>query len=611
MDEGLLNIAKDCFYFVTRFFEPINISATHIYHSALEQSPLSSIVRGLYYHKRPTPFPRTPLGIPDLWDPSIAISKIGYSSETSTWSPCGQFIAVRTGEVTEIRDQLTFELLSTLQPTEPSSPLTGVLAYAPDGQSLACVAHTSIIIWDVQTGGVAREIQGTDTYDVSLVWSLDGRMISTLPRAQVNTTWTVGRYDVVSGTEISPIILHSETRPLLWAHGESFRAMMIVGCNQVPTIEIFKVGPTLTKVESFLLPHINITSLFCSSGGYKARPNPTFSPTTYHISVSRDRWLHILDIRNSKYLLDVQGEFFLPCFSSDGSQFAASCQDNIWIWRYNGSHYIPWGQFQHMGNSNSHFLLSPTSPSVLGGSWNLLKLQHMGGSFPTPTTSNHLQLSIFSYSGTYIVTANYGESTITITNLLSQNSFLSIDTGLRISAMALIGNILLVVDLQMIVAWLLTEEGLIKGVLDKHRADYSDSIWAVPMPEGVMFWIQGQTGVIKSDWFLHIYNIKTGEVLEPAQVPLLSDGLWYSYKDIFQGWRHLYDNPLCNTPLIDNWEPPKITLEGGWVKDHEGKHLLWITAEWVVMADRVGWLPNIGMMWFETQRHYPLIIKLY
>jgi len=34
----LLDTARDCFNFVTTFFEPTNASATHIYHSALDCS---------------------------------------------------------------------------------------------------------------------------------------------------------------------------------------------------------------------------------------------------------------------------------------------------------------------------------------------------------------------------------------------------------------------------------------------------------------------------------------------------------------------------------------------------------------------------------------------
>ena len=44
-DEELLDIVRDYFSFVITFFEPISVSAIHIYHSALELSPLSSIVR--------------------------------------------------------------------------------------------------------------------------------------------------------------------------------------------------------------------------------------------------------------------------------------------------------------------------------------------------------------------------------------------------------------------------------------------------------------------------------------------------------------------------------------------------------------------------------------
>ena len=43
-NEELLGAARDYFQFATKFFEPISVSAPHIYHSALELSPLSSVV---------------------------------------------------------------------------------------------------------------------------------------------------------------------------------------------------------------------------------------------------------------------------------------------------------------------------------------------------------------------------------------------------------------------------------------------------------------------------------------------------------------------------------------------------------------------------------------
>ena len=43
-DSQLRDTAQDYLHFVAKFFEPINASATHIYHSALELCPASSIV---------------------------------------------------------------------------------------------------------------------------------------------------------------------------------------------------------------------------------------------------------------------------------------------------------------------------------------------------------------------------------------------------------------------------------------------------------------------------------------------------------------------------------------------------------------------------------------
>src|SRR5882757_6097745 len=91
-DHQLLETARDYYQFVTNFFEVINVSATHIYHSALELSPLSSVVRRIYYPHQPYPLPRAVVGIPDLWDPSTAVPTKHPHHISATWSPCSQFI---------------------------------------------------------------------------------------------------------------------------------------------------------------------------------------------------------------------------------------------------------------------------------------------------------------------------------------------------------------------------------------------------------------------------------------------------------------------------------------------------------------------------------------
>ena len=202
---------------------------------------MSSIVRKLYYHRRFTPFPRVAAGLPDSWDPGAAISSTGYPS--AVWSPCSRFVARRTKEAAEVRDPSTFELLSTLQPTGPTSQLAGTLAYSPDGRSLACVSNTAIIIWDLLTCGIVGE-HGTHGNGPS-VWSLDGTLISTIVRGQPSNTLTMHMYDVSSHTvrPLSPFTLQSQNTPHLWAHSQSFRAMTIARDDKAYTINTSRSGP--------------------------------------------------------------------------------------------------------------------------------------------------------------------------------------------------------------------------------------------------------------------------------------------------------------------------------------------------------------------------------
>ena len=225
-DEGLLDTVRDYANFLITFFDPINVSAAHIYHSALELSPLSSIVRMRYHHRRQNPLPRVIVGTQESWEPRAVIpGKDGYFSYT--WSPCGRFIAAVTHdrEAVEIRDSLSSELLSTLKLTDPTPVYVYHLAYSRDGRSIASIFDTSLIIWDIQTGGVANEIRQRIVIDASLVWSSDGSRIAVmeaetaaLPEAKssVPKTYAVRTYEIVSGTMEFSSTFQSTDKPHLW-----------------------------------------------------------------------------------------------------------------------------------------------------------------------------------------------------------------------------------------------------------------------------------------------------------------------------------------------------------------------------------------------------------
>jgi len=144
VDSGrLLDTATDCLRFVTEFFEVISQSGSHIYHSAIQLAPHSSIVRKLYNKLLNSPVLTVVSGILASWDSCTASAGSATGVDHVDWSPCGRLIAVRLGrislDVVEVRDSNTLEVVSVLNP--PSGCLRGCprsLAFSPDGRLLAC-----------------------------------------------------------------------------------------------------------------------------------------------------------------------------------------------------------------------------------------------------------------------------------------------------------------------------------------------------------------------------------------------------------------------------------------------------------------------------------------
>ena len=138
------------------------------------------------------------------------------------------------------------------------------------------------------------------------------------------------------------------------------------------------------------------------------------------------------------------------------------------------------------------------------------------------------------------------------------------------------GNVLVVWGSTETVAWLLTKEGLVDGVIGNRRVVRSDSIWTTSQQK-YRWWFaaDSQVGVLGlHTGTLHVYDTETGEVLDPTQVPEDNNRCRWGYNNI----------PQCNTLPEDRWQTSEDTLFEGWVKDPEGKHRMWVPAEW-----REGW----------------------
>jgi len=584
---------------VTKFFEVASISATHIYHSALELSPLSSIVRRLYHHRRITSSPRVVIGTPDSWEPGVILP--GAFRGPHVWSPCGRFISSSIDDYVEVRDPLTSELLSTLRPDKPTDQLMNPLAYSPDGRSLCGASNTTIIIWDAQTGGAAKEIECDDLGGLrSLVWSLDGKTIGVILKGR--GIWTVFTCNVASGEEAPGCTFESEDVPHLWAHGKSFRVMTThlsdvsgftmfnprTDCTSDPsdarTINYLEVGPALTLVRSF---NVSV-GLLC-----RVR---SFSPISHHISVSTGGKLFIFGDRNSVHLSEQDGFSESHCFSPDGNFFAVAFHRNIHVWKWSrdlNSGYTPWRKFPiHVREpwiTEGRLLrFSPTSSSISGKFGDEARVWHLDN-LPTAPIANHGRHTIFSPHGNYIVTANRWEGTVTITNLRSQTPPQSIDTGAPVVGLALAGNVLWVVNSGIIVAWRLTEEGRVDGVPENRTASRGDSIRSMEATGLPMFSVEGQIGFIALNGTgKHTYHIGSGEEVENTMEP---PDVWRTLEDTSLGRYHLHCREVRLCDLLYYITPEE------WAGDPEVSRRLWLPIEWrTIRGGRVKLFHDIGIL---------------
>ena len=595
-NQELLDTARDYFLFTTKFFELINLSAIHIYHSALELSPCTSIVQRLYYHQQPVTSPRVIFGTPDLWDGNVNISNIP-EYRSSVWSPCSRFVTTLTGKNAEIRDVLSSELVATLTGLNPH-PDCG-LAYSPDGCYLACLSDT-LTIWDIQTGGMAKETQYNKLHKCSktIVWSLDGKTIGIIDGSAVYV------YNIALGTTLFPGTLQSIEKPHLWAYDKSFRIMTVGLDDQVLTVEIFEVGSNLSKIKSF---HIKSWKEYSKIG--------SFSPTTYRISIFTYHKLCILDIQNSEYLLEERGNLHSHCFSSDGSLFAASsvlAVLHIHIWKYTSGHYTIWRKFltQEFLPKEFPHQFSPTSSLVLCHFRDFLRVIRLDGPPIATDLNDCVPLAVLSPCGTYVASTHGPRRTVmTITNLSVQTTSQPINTDMELELLAITGNVLLAIGYDAIAAWQLTDEGLVDGVFGNRVAGRGDSIWVVSVhfPE---FKVEGQTVIIREgEQVVHVYHTGTGEVLKPAEAYLFTHTLWYTRWDMYacRHYPHCHRIKTYGIPPKGAWPISAATLLEGWVKDPKGKNRLWMPIEWRTPFDPVG-LTNITTLRLDPP-HATVIIR--
>ena len=546
------------------------------------------------------------IGNPDSWDQTTFISgKDDYNS--CTLSLCGRFVAAQTEASAEIRNQLTFQRLAVLRPLEKTSLLTGPLAYSSDGRSLACGFWSGIVIWDVQTGRVARSLSFIGNISV-FVWLLDGKTIS-ICQTHMDRSSALKKYDVASGAQLFAESFERESICRLWACEKSLRFLPVPFFRSSDhKLSVSGIGPTRVKTER--LPATIPLPVIVA-----------FSSPTYRITISDPDTLHILEARNSQTLLQESHSQSVSCFSSDASLFAAPYSNGFRVWKYTSSSYRLLGEYPlpHLPSFSPGKLrlkISPTSTSILSRYGIVLQVWRLHG--PPTTSKTCRQHAAISRSGRYIATVHGSQTTVEIINLRSQAPSQFIDTGGEIEGLAITGNVLLVAFSEKVMGWLLTEEGRVQGFVEHRRAGHSDSVWTITSPphhpKSLFFTILGQFRVIgTSNTFPFIYNTGTGGVRDSFHLLQQFDLPWITFfkqsdSQEYHLLRHL-DTLQSNASPKDGWRVPRTTTgKAGWVVDPEGRHRFWVPVEWRAPWDPKNCHQDISTL-LARIRDQPVMIK--
>ncbi|KAF8493161.1 hypothetical protein F5888DRAFT_1891408 [Russula emetica] len=599
-----LDLVNDYFRFVTGFFEIISTSAPHIYHSALPQSPRTSIVRR-WYERYAHPLMRVVCGVPVSWDSAIATVKHSDRVNCLAWSPCSRFIALGWLGRTQIQilDGVTLKRLKSF-----AVPFTistrQLLTFSPEGRLLTLVGPGVAISWDVHTGVAVSKITIDKRSARSITYSVCGTMFGVLFSDRDGST-AICTYHVHPST---PTHYHPIKEPVsgtIWTFGECIR----FATSGPGSITIWKVGFTSehppTKIDSLRAPDNFDPSNDC-----------LFLPTPSRLAFVDEYTVSVWDAQRSKLLLssvDVN-DFLGMNFSPDGRFFACGTdKSETCLWKESPTGYILHEKLISLPGDYPTQLLSPNGQSIVVTSATALQLWSTAGS---PTSPSSVSIQTPKPTGRFILELSPDRSLAaaarstgnmaTVFDLKSGVQRLVVDTGTKVYGLRVAGDTIVIVGEGKIVTWNLPVGDSVVNA----RANDSDAVRTVMFDYSPLSRGPGEPLASISPDFnyialtcypdLHIYDASTGKHLQDVRSQLVLGMPWFTPDghEVWNrngGWAIVKDSESDVTKLEFFGRPPtRVPLgglpwqssrgyqvtNGGWILSPSGKRLFWLHPLW-------------------------------
>ena len=414
---------------------------------------------------------------------------------------------------------------------------------------------------------------------------------------------TIYIYNVLSGTHTYS---HQVRRVLgeIWTHGEYIRYATFAS----KSITIWEFGFTSrnepTQVESLSTPD-----------GFNPSRRLTIHPTLSRLAFTDRRAVLVWDCRECRFLLeseDLKGLMGMS-FSLDGRLFACGMiGPEIYLWKESPSGYVLHKTFQS-GYESPKNHISPDGGLITG--WSDSGVQVWRTTDPATSLSN-ISTQTSPRTGICIVGFSPGEvlaaitqlqdNVVTVLNLESGDTWLVIDTDVKIDGLGVGRGVIVVVGEGKIVTWDLPASNC---ALDA-RANIDDSAqitkfiqpqldygWSCPISISVDLRRMVIAGKLRAS-NLHLYDMSTGQCLASVSssqrsapwFPLGRHEVWcYIDDNEAEGWSIVEDNKFDATRLECigatkdppggfPWEPSNgyEVTDDGWVLSSDGRRLLWL-----------------------------------
>ena len=639
-----LELVRDCFHFLTMFFEVIDKSAPHIYHSALPLSPPKSRICALY-QQYAQPFARVVQGLPTLQEAGIVTKYLPIPQEhRPAWSPCSRFLIVIDdwGDV-NILDAATLNQFDTLHSLQAFGG--GLPIISPDSCLVTLLNHEEITVFDLQTGGPATttplELDPPVEFFSSAMYSRDGKVVVFAYRSQDRKETFIVSYNLLSGTHTPPCALEGHFTGSTWTHGEYLQlATVTQGLITIWEVTFTLIHP-LAEVESLPAPDE------VADG-----KNFLFLPTLSRLAFTLQNTMFIWDAKASKLLLKTKfiqatestgQNYCTGSFSPDGCFFAYPTDDGeAVVWRESPTGYMLHQKLTLTGIDRSSILcFSPDGESVILATNKHLRLWSISDqtiSYPSVQGLDicwYALLLEISPNETLAAFATLEGNTVTVIDLQSGNLQLVIDVGMGIRCLQVTETTVTVVDDEDIITWSIPMDNSIHGA----TVDIDDSIQITTLDSLPLLcpWRRASISpdsshiaIIDASYEnktvnLRIYDMSNGKCLGATtgieiygcSEPIFSpDGCevwaWELYTSNTEGWEIVEDGESTTIKLepLASPVPPPGTLpwwpshgceimDDEWVLDSAQRHLLWLPHHWRTVQRQRVWSGRFLGLWHK------------